>query len=161
MGLTSPGYGITIRVDGPTSAQPVSIITQLISQAEASITALDVVESVLDRVVIEVTCDAILFALANPDPEINPELARKHSMVVVTGRSNQPNQIDIVLVFLGIFKCLLDAKITKASDEILVDAANAIARCVSDEQLNANSIVPSVFNSNVVQRVTASIERFA
>ena len=59
MASTSPGYGITIRVDGPASAQPVSEITQAISAAGASITALDVVESVLDRVVIDVTCDAI------------------------------------------------------------------------------------------------------
>ena len=59
MASTSPGYGITIRVDGPASAQPVSEITQVISAAGAAITALDVVESVLDRVVIDVTCDAI------------------------------------------------------------------------------------------------------
>jgi len=59
MASTSPGYGITIRVDGPASAQPVSEITQAILAAGASITALDVVESVLDRVVIDVTCDAI------------------------------------------------------------------------------------------------------
>ena len=59
MASTSPGYGITIRVDGSASAQPVSEITQAISAAGASITALDVVESVLDRVVIDVTCDAI------------------------------------------------------------------------------------------------------
>ena len=59
MASTSPGYGITIRVDGPASAQPVSEITQAILAAGAAITALDVVESVLDRVVIDVTCDAI------------------------------------------------------------------------------------------------------
>ena len=59
MASTSPGYGITIRVDGPASAQPVSEITQAILAAGASITALDVVESVLDRVVIDVTCDAV------------------------------------------------------------------------------------------------------
>jgi malic enzyme len=161
MGSSSPGYCITIRVDGRTSAQPVSIITQVISQAGVSITALDVVESVLDRVVIDVTCDEIVFALGNPDPEINPELARKHAAAVATGRIDQPNQINNVLVFPGIFRGLLDAKITKATDEMLVEAANAIASCVSDEQLNANFIVPSVFDSTIVQRVAASVKRFA
>lgn len=105
--------------------------------------------------------DAIVFALANPDPEIDPELARKHAAVVATGRSDQPNQINNVLVFPGIFRGLLDANITKITDEMLVEAASAIASCVSDEQLNANFIVPSVFDSNVVQKVAASVKRFA
>jgi malate dehydrogenase (oxaloacetate-decarboxylating) len=102
---------------------------------------------------------AIVFALANPDPEIDPVLARKHAAVVATGRSDQPNQINNVLAFPGIFRGLLDAHITKITDKMLVLAAEAIASCVSDEQLNANFIVPSVFDLNVVQKVAASVKK--
>jgi malate dehydrogenase (oxaloacetate-decarboxylating) len=102
---------------------------------------------------------AIVFALANPDPEIDPALARKHAAVVATGRSDQPNQINNVLAFPGIFRGLLDAHITKITDKMLVLAAEAIASCVSDEQLNANFIVPSVFDLNVVQKVAASVKK--
>ena len=101
---------------------------------------------------------AIVFALANPDPEIDPALARKHAAVVATGRSDQPNQINNVLAFPGIFRGLLDAHITKITDKMLVLAAEAIASCVSDEQLNANFIVPSVFDLNVVQKVAAAVK---
>ena len=102
---------------------------------------------------------AIVFALANPDPEIDPALARKHAAVVATGRSDQPNQINNVLAFPGIFRGLLDAHITKITDKMLVLAAEAIASCVSDQQLNANFIVPSVFDLNVVQKVAAAVKR--
>jgi len=102
---------------------------------------------------------SIVFALANPDPEIDPALARKHAAVVATGRSDQPNQINNVLAFPGIFRGLLDAHITKITDKMLVLAAEAIASCVSDEQLNANFIVPSVFDLNVVQKVAAAVKR--
>jgi malate dehydrogenase (oxaloacetate-decarboxylating) len=105
------------------------------------------------------TKGAIVFALANPDPEIDPALARKHAAVVATGRSDQPNQINNVLAFPGIFRGLLDAHITKINDKMLVLAAEAIASCVSDEQLNANFIVPSVFDLNVVQKVAASVKK--
>jgi malate dehydrogenase (oxaloacetate-decarboxylating) len=94
--------------------------------------------------------NAIVFALANPDPEIDPVVARKYAAVVATGRSDQPNQINNVLVFPGFFRGLLDANISKITDEMLVLAAEAISSCVSDEQLNANFIVPSVFDLNVV-----------
>jgi malate dehydrogenase (oxaloacetate-decarboxylating) len=103
--------------------------------------------------------DSIVFALANPDPEIDPALARKHAAVVATGRSDQPNQINNVLAFPGIFRGLLDAHITKITDKMLVLAAEAIASCVSDEQLNANFIVPSVFDLSVVQKVAAAVKR--
>ena len=101
---------------------------------------------------------AIVFALANPDPEIDPALARKHAAVVATGRSDQPNQINNVLAFPGIFRGLLDAHINKITDNMLVLAAEAIASCVSAEQLNANFIVPSVFDLNVVQKVAAAVK---
>ena len=103
--------------------------------------------------------NGIVFALANPDPEIDPALARKHAAVVATGRSDQPNQINNVLAFPGIFRGLLDAHITKITDKMLVLAAEAIASCVSDEQLNSNVIVPSVFDLNVVQKVAAAVKK--
>ncbi len=103
--------------------------------------------------------NAIVFALANPDPEIDPALARKHAAVVATGRSDHPNQINNVLAFPGIFRGLLDAHITKITDNMLVLAAEAIASCVSSEQLNANFIVPSVFDPTVSQKVAAAVKK--
>jgi len=103
--------------------------------------------------------NGIVFALANPDPEIDPALARKHAAVVATGRSDQPNQINNVLAFPGIFRGLLDAHMSKITDKMLVLAAEAIASCVSEEQLNANFIVPSVFDLNVVQKVAAAVKK--
>jgi malate dehydrogenase (oxaloacetate-decarboxylating) len=105
--------------------------------------------------------DAIVFALANPDPEIDPVIARKYASVVATGRSDQPNQINNVLVFPGIFRGLLDGNITKITDDMLIRAADAIASCVSADQLNANFIVPSVFDLNVVQKVAAAVKKNA
>ena len=102
--------------------------------------------------------DSIVFALANPDPEIDPSIARKYAAVVATGRSDQPNQINNVLAFPGIFRGLLDARITKINDEMLIAAAQAIASCVTSEQLNANFIVPSVFDQNVVTKVADAIK---
>ena len=102
--------------------------------------------------------DAIVFALANPDPEIDPVLARKHAAVVATGRSDQPNQINNVLAFPGIFRGLLDAGASKITDELLVACADAIASCVSESQLNASFIVPSVFDPNVVKLVADAVK---
>jgi malate dehydrogenase (oxaloacetate-decarboxylating) len=102
--------------------------------------------------------DAIVFALANPDPEIDPVLARKHAAVVATGRSDQPNQINNVLAFPGIFRGLLDAGASKITDELLVACANAIASCVTEQQLNASFIVPSVFDPNVVKAVADAVK---
>ena len=104
------------------------------------------------------TKDAIVFALANPDPEIDPVLARKHAAVVATGRSDQPNQINNVLAFPGIFRGLLDAGASKITDELLVACADAIASCVSESQLNASFIVPSVFDPNVVKSVANAVK---
>ena len=101
---------------------------------------------------------SIVFALANPDPEIDPVIARKYAAVVATGRSDQPNQINNVLAFPGIFRGLLDARITKITDQMLVAAAVAIASCVSSEQLNANFIVPSVFDQQVVKKVADAVK---
>jgi malate dehydrogenase (oxaloacetate-decarboxylating) len=101
---------------------------------------------------------SIVFALANPDPEIDPTIARKYASVVATGRSDQPNQINNVLAFPGIFRGLLDAGASKITDELLVACAEAIANCVGDTQLNASFIVPSVFDANVVSSVAAAVK---
>ena len=103
--------------------------------------------------------DSIVFALANPTPEIDPAIARKHAAVVATGRSDQPNQINNVLAFPGIFRGLLDAGARKISDDLLVAAAEAIADCVSESQLNASFIVPSVFDTQVVTKVAAAVKK--
>jgi malate dehydrogenase (oxaloacetate-decarboxylating) len=103
--------------------------------------------------------NSIVFALANPDPEIDPVIARKYAAVVATGRSDQPNQINNVLAFPGIFRGLLDANASKITDELLIAAAEAIADCVSPEQLNASFIVPSVFDSHVVTAVAAAVKK--
>jgi malate dehydrogenase (oxaloacetate-decarboxylating) len=102
---------------------------------------------------------SIVFALANPDPEIDPILARKHAAVVATGRSDQPNQINNVLAFPGIFRGLLDGNITKITDKMLTAAAMAIAECVSDEQLNANFIIPSVFDPRIATTVASAVRK--
>ncbi len=103
--------------------------------------------------------DSIVFALANPDPEIDPYIARKYARVVATGRSDQPNQINNVLAFPGIFRGLLDANAHKITDALLIASAEAIADCVSPEQLNASFIVPSVFDPNVVTAVAAAVKK--
>ena len=102
---------------------------------------------------------SIVFALANPDPEIDPVIARKYATVVATGRSDQPNQINNVLAFPGIFRGLLDANAHKITDELLIAAAEAIASCVTSSQLNASFIVPSVFDSQVVSKVAAAVKK--
>jgi len=102
---------------------------------------------------------SIVFALANPDPEIDPAIARKYAAVVATGRSDHPNQINNVLAFPGIFRGLLDANAHKITDKLLVAAAEAIADCVSPSQLNTSFIVPSVFDPNVVAMVAAAVKK--
>ena len=101
--------------------------------------------------------DSIVFALANPDPEVNPLEAAKHAAVVATGRSDYPNQINNVLAFPGIFRGLLDAGAHKISDKVLLAAAEAIASCVADNELSPVYIVPSVFHPEIGQRVAAAV----
>ncbi|MFM8366457.1 MAG: NAD-dependent malic enzyme [Candidatus Nanopelagicaceae bacterium] len=102
--------------------------------------------------------NSIVFALANPDPEIDPTIARKYAAVVATGRSDHPNQINNVLAFPGIFRGLLDANASKITDQLLVAAADAIASCVAPSQLNANFIIPSVFDPDVAKKVAAAVK---
>jgi len=100
---------------------------------------------------------AIVLALANPDPEIQPTEAARHATVVATGRSDFPNQINNVLAFPGLFRGLLDAAAHEITTPMLVAAAEAIADCVSTNELNASYIVPSVFDSRVAPAVAGAV----
>ncbi|MBW9215030.1 NAD-dependent malic enzyme [Mumia sp. zg.B53] len=100
---------------------------------------------------------AIVFALANPRPEIDPALARAHATVVATGRSDYPNQINNVLAFPGVFRGLLDAQSHGIGTDVLLAASQAIAATVSDDELNANYIIPSVFHPEVHTRVAEAV----
>ncbi|GAA4444177.1 NAD-dependent malic enzyme [Actinokineospora soli] len=105
--------------------------------------------------------DAIVFALANPDPEIDPLEAQKHAAVVATGRSDYPNQINNVLAFPGVFRGLLDAQARGITDAMLLAAADAIADVVDGERLNASFIVPSVFDAAVAPAVAEAVRKAA
>lgn len=102
--------------------------------------------------------DAVVFALANPDPEVDPAAAARHAAVVATGRSDFPNQINNVLVFPGLFRGLLDAGASEITTPMLVAAARAIAERVSPEELSAAYIVPSVFDPMVAPSVASAVE---
>ncbi|MEV4057216.1 NAD-dependent malic enzyme [Amycolatopsis sp. NPDC049688] len=103
--------------------------------------------------------DAVVFALANPDPEIDPLEAQKHAAVVATGRSDFPNQINNVLAFPGVFRGLLDAHAHNIDDSMLLAAADAIADVVDNGKLNASFIVPSVFDSAVAPAVAEAVRK--
>ncbi|MGW4692772.1 NAD-dependent malic enzyme [Kitasatospora sp. YST-16] len=101
--------------------------------------------------------DAIVFALANPDPEVDPAVARQTAAVVATGRSDFPNQINNVLVFPGVFRGLLDAQSASVDTEMMLAAARALATTVTDDELNPNYIIPSVFHPGVAKTVAAAV----
>jgi malate dehydrogenase (oxaloacetate-decarboxylating) len=101
--------------------------------------------------------DAIVFALANPDPEVDPDEAAEYAAVVATGRSDYPNQINNVLAFPGVFRGLLDAQSRTVTDDMLVAAARALAGVVSTAELGPHYIIPSVFNPNVTAAVAAAV----
>jgi malate dehydrogenase (oxaloacetate-decarboxylating) len=105
--------------------------------------------------------DSIVFALANPDPEVDPRQARRHAAIVATGRSDQPNQINNLLAFPGVFRGLLDAQAPKWTDDMALAAARAIADAVGEERLNASVIVPSVFDPKVSAAVAAAVRSVA
>jgi len=105
--------------------------------------------------------DPVVFALANPDPEIDPLEAQRHAAVVATGRSDYPNQINNVLAFPGVFRGLLDAQAHTITDEMLLAAADAIADVVDGERLNASFIVPSVFDAAVAPAVADAVRKAA
>jgi malate dehydrogenase (oxaloacetate-decarboxylating) len=101
--------------------------------------------------------DAIVFAMANPTPEIAPEEIEGLAAVVATGRSDYPNQINNVLAFPGIFRGALDVRAREITERMEVAAGHAIAATVADDELAADYIVPSVFNRDVVSNVAAAV----
>ena len=104
---------------------------------------------------------SVVFAMANPTPEIDPAEAVKHAEVVATGRSDFANQINNVLAFPGVFRGLLDAHATRVSDRMLLAAAKALADVVTSEELNPTYIVPSVFHEGVTKAVASAVEQVA
>ena len=102
---------------------------------------------------------AIVFALANPDPEVDPATALAHAAVVATGRSDYPNQINNVLAFPGVFRGLLDAHARDITDDMLLAAAAAIADVVAEP--NPSFIVPSVFDAAVAPAVAEAVRQAA
>jgi malate dehydrogenase (oxaloacetate-decarboxylating) len=105
--------------------------------------------------------DALVFAMANPTPEVPPEEAARYARVVATGRSDYPNQINNVLVFPGIFRGALDARARTISEEMKLAAARAIAAIVPDDELREDLIIPSVFDRDVAPAVAGAVEQRA
>ncbi|MBW7473834.1 NAD-dependent malic enzyme [Paenibacillus oenotherae] len=101
--------------------------------------------------------DRIVFAMANPTPEIDPELAQPHVRVLATGRSDYPNQINNVLVFPGLFRGCLDCRAQLINEPMKLATARAIASVVSESELNEHYIIPSLFNENVVNKVRHAV----
>ncbi|QYX32712.1 malic enzyme-like NAD(P)-binding protein [Sphaerospermopsis torques-reginae] len=107
------------------------------------------------------TKDAIVFAMANPIPEIQPELVPKNVTVMATGRSDYPNQINNVLAFPGVFRGALDCRAKTITTNMCLEAANAIASLVKPSDLNREHIIPSVFDERVSTAVAAAVKQAA
>jgi malate dehydrogenase (oxaloacetate-decarboxylating) len=105
--------------------------------------------------------DPIVFAMANPVPEIMPEEAEPHVRVMATGRSDYPNQINNVLCFPGFFRGLLDCRATRVTDEMKIAAATAIASIVGRSELHEEYVIPSVFNKKVAPAVARAVVKAA
>jgi malate dehydrogenase (oxaloacetate-decarboxylating) len=105
--------------------------------------------------------DAIVFAMANPTPEIEPEAAIGRVRVMATGRSDYPNQINNVLVFPGLFKGALACRAREINEDMKLAAARAIAAVVGDAELSEDYIIPSVFNRRVAPAVAHAVEEAA
>jgi malate dehydrogenase (oxaloacetate-decarboxylating) len=105
--------------------------------------------------------DAIVFAMANPEPEVDPMAAAQHATVVATGRSDFANQINNVLVFPGVFRGLLDAHSTSVDEDVMLAAAEALAAVVHPDELNPAYIIPSVFHPDVTKVVAAAVRAAA
>ena len=101
--------------------------------------------------------DPIVFAMANPNPEVSPEEAARYARIVATGRSDYPNQINNVLCFPGVFRGALDVRATAITETMKTAAARAIADIVADDELREDYIIPSVFNREVAPAVAAAV----
>jgi len=105
--------------------------------------------------------DPIVFALANPDPEIQPEEVQSIARIVATGRSDYPNQINNMLGFPGIFRGLLDVRARGVNEEVKLAAAQAIAHSIETRELHEDYIIPSPFDRKVPTRVAAAVSETA
>ncbi len=105
--------------------------------------------------------EPVVFALANPEPEIAPEDAFPLVRILATGRSDYPNQINNMLCFPGIFRGLLDVRASGVNEEIKFAAAKAIAYTVTDDELHEDYIIPSIFDRKVVHAVAHSVAEAA
>ena len=104
--------------------------------------------------------DAILFAMANPVPEIMPDIAKAAgARVVGTGRSDFPNQVNNVVAFPGIFKGALEGRAPQITEDMKLAAAQALADLVSDDQLNEDFILPEAFDPRVAQVVSQAVKK--
>jgi malate dehydrogenase (oxaloacetate-decarboxylating) len=101
--------------------------------------------------------DGIVFALANPDPEVSPEEAHKYVRIVATGRSDYPNQINNALCFPGLFRGVLDVRATTINEEMKLAAAQALANTVPSKDLSDEYIIPSIFNNKVAVNVAKAV----
>jgi malate dehydrogenase (oxaloacetate-decarboxylating) len=101
--------------------------------------------------------DAIVFAMANPNPEVMPEDAEPYVRIMATGRSDYPNQINNVLCFPGIFRGALDAGAPAITEEMKLAAAHGIAKVVTDDDLSEDYVIPSVFNRDVAPAVAEAV----
>jgi malate dehydrogenase (oxaloacetate-decarboxylating) len=124
-----------------------------IGVSAANVLPVDALAAMADR--------AVVFPMANPTPDVDPMGARRYAAVVASGRSDLPNQINNVLAFPGVFRGLLDARAKEIRPAMLLAAADALAAVVKDEQLNANFIIPSVFDPAVAQAVARAVEASA
>ena len=101
--------------------------------------------------------DPLLFVMANPDPEIRPEVALGHARIIATGRSDYPNQINNVLCFPGIFRGALDVRAREINEDMKLAAAQAIANVIPEEELSEDYIIPSVFDERVASAVAEAV----
>jgi malate dehydrogenase (oxaloacetate-decarboxylating) len=113
--------------------------------------------SIAATAVRQMAADAIVFAMANPVPEVQPEEIGQDVAIMATGRSDYPNQINNVLAFPGVFRGALDVRATTITEGMKVAAGHAIASVIGDDELGAEYIVPSVFNREVVRVVAAAV----
>jgi malate dehydrogenase (oxaloacetate-decarboxylating) len=105
--------------------------------------------------------DAMVFAMANPNPEVSPEEAQPYARIIATGRSDYPNQINNVLCFPGLFRGALDVRARSITEEMKMAAARGIAEIVADKELREDYIVPSAFNRDVAPAVAEAVAREA
>jgi malate dehydrogenase (oxaloacetate-decarboxylating) len=103
----------------------------------------------------------MIFAMANPDPEIMPEEVGRLAKIIATGRSDYPNQVNNVLCFPGLFRGVLDCQAREINDPMLFAAANAIAEMVTEEELSEDYIIPGVLNKKVPERVATYVKEAA